>query len=174
MMSTSFSSAEHGSEASVLRNASGARVVKRARSGWRGTLLLALLATIVVLTLARLLIGSHNWGTLFWVTLGYLLYELLFNVYLALNSLWAVTVRNRRPAAGSAGLSTPPPVSVVIAACDEEKAILPTLDAVLRQEGVQIEVFVVSNGSTDETVRTVQEVFGLEGFQKNIWRGGKR
>jgi hypothetical protein len=65
------------------------------------------------------------------------------NVYLALNALWAATVRNETPAIGSAALSSP--VSVVIAACDVEKAILPTLDAVLHQEGLEVEVFVVGS-----------------------------
>jgi cellulose synthase/poly-beta-1,6-N-acetylglucosamine synthase-like glycosyltransferase len=92
------------------------------------------------------------------------------NVYLPLNALSAVTVRNERPAIGSAALSSSPPVSVVIAACNEEKAILPTLDAVLHQEGLEVEVFVVGSGSTDETVRTVREFLGVnaEGFQKSV------
>ena len=173
-----FSPLEPDSQESVSPNALVRRPVQRNRNGWKGPVLLFVLAVIVVLSLCRLLIGSHNWATVFWITLGYLLYELLLNLYLALNSFWAVMARNDRVTVTSP-LGTSPPVSVVIAACNEEKAILPTLDAVFQQEGVDVEVFVVSNGSIDETVRTVRERYGLgaEGFREGVWKGeidGKR
>jgi hypothetical protein len=77
------------------------------------SLALGLLATIVTLTLAGLLIGSHNWihcSGLRWATC---FMSCWLNISLALNPLSGVMVRNERPAIGSAALSSSPPVSVV-------------------------------------------------------------
>ena len=49
-----------------------------------------------------------------------------------------------------------PPVSVLIPARDEETNIASALDAVLRTEGIDIEVIVLDDGSTDRTAAIVE------------------
>jgi cellulose synthase/poly-beta-1,6-N-acetylglucosamine synthase-like glycosyltransferase/peptidoglycan/xylan/chitin deacetylase (PgdA/CDA1 family)/spore germination protein YaaH len=53
-----------------------------------------------------------------------------------------------------------PPVSVVIAAYDEEKVIAKTVDSVLANGYPDIEVVVIDDGSRDGTLRVLQEAFG--------------
>ena len=53
-----------------------------------------------------------------------------------------------------------PPVSVVIAAYDEEKVIRKTVESVLSNGYADIEVVVIDDGSRDGTLRILQEAFG--------------
>lgn len=52
-----------------------------------------------------------------------------------------------------------PPVSVVIAAYNEEKVITQTVDSILRSEYPQFEIVVVDDGSSDRTFQIVQEKY---------------
>ncbi len=53
-----------------------------------------------------------------------------------------------------------PPVSVVVAAYDEEKVIRKTVESVLANGYPNLEVIVVDDGSRDGTLRVLQEAFG--------------
>ena len=55
-----------------------------------------------------------------------------------------------------------PPVSVVIAAFDEEKVIVKTVESVLANGYPDLEVVVIDDGSKDGTLRILEEVFGAE------------
>ena len=66
-------------------------------------------------------------------------------------------IRAARPAARPASL---PAVSVLIAALDEADSIPLTLRSVLAQRGVELEVIVADDGSTDGTADVVTRAFG--------------
>ena len=55
-----------------------------------------------------------------------------------------------------------PPVSVVIAAYDEEKVIVKTVESVLANGYPDLEVVVIDDGSRDGTLRVLEEAFGGE------------
>jgi cellulose synthase/poly-beta-1,6-N-acetylglucosamine synthase-like glycosyltransferase len=63
-----------------------------------------------------------------------------------------------------------PPVSVIVPAYDEEKTIVGVVQALLQLEYPEYEVIVVSDGSTDGTLATLQEAFDLEAFPEAMWR----
>jgi cellulose synthase/poly-beta-1,6-N-acetylglucosamine synthase-like glycosyltransferase/peptidoglycan/xylan/chitin deacetylase (PgdA/CDA1 family)/spore germination protein YaaH len=53
-----------------------------------------------------------------------------------------------------------PPVSVIVAAYDEEKVIRKTIDSVLHNGYPEMEVVVVDDGSRDGTLRVLEEAYG--------------
>lgn len=57
------------------------------------------------------------------------------------------------------------PVSVVLAAYDEEQAIVPTVRSLLALDYPEFEVIVVNDGSTDETLETLRAAFDLTPFE---------
>ena len=57
------------------------------------------------------------------------------------------------------------PVSVIVAAYNEESAIVSTVDSLLSLEYPEFDVIVVNDGSTDETFGRLREVFALEPCQ---------
>ena len=52
-----------------------------------------------------------------------------------------------------------PPVSVIVAAYNEEKVITKTVDSILRSEYPELEVIVVDDGSSDHTFQIVQNTY---------------
>lgn len=64
--------------------------------------------------------------------------------------------RRRHKVADSAAL---PSVSIVVPAYNEEKLITRTINTLLSSEGVQFEIIVVDDGSTDKTAQVVLETF---------------
>jgi poly-beta-1,6-N-acetyl-D-glucosamine synthase len=57
------------------------------------------------------------------------------------------------------------PVSVVVAAYNEESAIVPTVRSLLALDYPEHQVIVVNDGSTDATLEAVRSAFGLEPFE---------
>lgn len=53
-----------------------------------------------------------------------------------------------------------PSVSVVIAAYNEERVICKTVDSILQSDYEDFEIIIVNDGSTDDTSKVIQEVFG--------------
>jgi cellulose synthase/poly-beta-1,6-N-acetylglucosamine synthase-like glycosyltransferase/peptidoglycan/xylan/chitin deacetylase (PgdA/CDA1 family)/spore germination protein YaaH len=55
-----------------------------------------------------------------------------------------------------------PPVSVIVAAYDEERVIVKTIDSVLNNGYPNLEVVVVDDGSRDGTLQVLEETFGAD------------
>ena len=103
------------------------------------------------------------------VCLGYLLLTNL--VYLALVLVATVESSVRRHETESQDYATLAssrftiPVSVIVAAYDEESAIVPTVRSLLELDYPEHEVVVVNDGSADATLERLQEAFHLELFE---------
>jgi peptidoglycan/xylan/chitin deacetylase (PgdA/CDA1 family) len=59
-----------------------------------------------------------------------------------------------------------PPVSVIIAAYNEEKVITKTVDSILRSKYPQLEVVIVEDGSSDHTFQVVQDAYAGDSHVK--------
>ncbi|MBV9658535.1 MAG: glycosyltransferase family 2 protein [Verrucomicrobia bacterium] len=104
-----------------------------------------------VVVFSALALWRSEPAPLFWVTFGYLFYELGINVLLVVAAGRGIAQMRRDAGAGTA-LATPklPALSVLIAAHNERLCILDTLGSVFAQGGVaSLEVIVASDGSTD-------------------------
>ena len=62
------------------------------------------------------------------------------------------------------------PVSVIVAAYNEETSIVATVESVLALEYPEFEVIVVDDGSTDGTLSRLQEAFALEPYESFVRR----
>jgi poly-beta-1,6-N-acetyl-D-glucosamine synthase len=103
------------------------------------------------------------------VCMGYLL--LLNVVYVVLAAISAVENSVRRHESGAedyevlASSRFTIPVSVVVAAYDEETAIVPAIQSLLALEYPEFEVIVVNDGSTDSTLALLRETYALEPYE---------
>lgn len=100
-----------------------------------------------------------------WVTLAYFLSVHGAYFVLDLIAFLAVgrSVHNRDTLVAyrrSYGLE--PPVTVLVPAYNEAAVIVPTVRALLQLDYPQFEVVVVNDGSSDDTMRVLDEAFGLE------------
>jgi cellulose synthase/poly-beta-1,6-N-acetylglucosamine synthase-like glycosyltransferase len=129
------------------------------------SLRLATAACAAVALLAASLYGLL-WGSrlgLLLVTVGYLGYEVLLTVALALAALLGVRAwkRTQDGAAHALASTDLPTVAVLIAAHNERLCILETLESLGTQSGVRFEVLVASDGSTDGMAGLLIERYGL-------------
>ncbi|HUP96883.1 MAG TPA: glycosyltransferase [Usitatibacter sp.] len=63
-----------------------------------------------------------------------------------------------------------PPVSLVVAAFDQEATIADTVRALLQLDYADFEIVVVNDGSNDATLAALEFAFDLEAFPKVYWR----
>ncbi|RUS47530.1 DUF2062 domain-containing protein [Cohnella sp. AR92] len=90
--------------------------------------------------------------------------------------LFWLSLRHKRDrSSGRVNADYAPPVSVVIAAYNEQKVICNTIESILLSDYPNYEVIVVDDGSTDETARAVLERFGERSDVRLITKpnGGK-
>jgi cellulose synthase/poly-beta-1,6-N-acetylglucosamine synthase-like glycosyltransferase len=103
------------------------------------------------------------------VCLGYLLLLNVLYVVLALVSAFELSVRRRESDAEDyltlASSRFTIPVSVIVAAYNEETAIVPAVESLLELDYPEYEVIIVNDGSTDATFERVSETFQLEPFE---------
>jgi cellulose synthase/poly-beta-1,6-N-acetylglucosamine synthase-like glycosyltransferase len=107
---------------------------------------------------------------LLWLQWGFLAYFICINVvYLGLNfiSMFAI-LRYVREHGASFRIKNfaeyQPPVSILVPAHNEERTIIATVRSLLRLGYPTFEVVVVNDGSTDRTLQTVVDEFGLVEF----------
>ncbi|HSL86524.1 MAG TPA: glycosyltransferase, partial [Bacteroidales bacterium] len=92
--------------------------------------------------------------------MGYVFLITTFLGALRLLSLIVLSKKqHRRVRRNDMDTSYKPPVSIVIAAFNEEKVIVSTVMSVLESSYKDLEVIVVNDGSTDDTSRVVEDVF---------------
>ena len=103
------------------------------------------------------------------ICLGYLLLTKLTYIVLALVGGLENGVRRQESVTQDFGTLASSrftiPVSVILAAYNEEKAIVPTIDSLLALDYPEHEVIVVNDGSTDETVERLRGVYGLVPYE---------
>lgn len=108
-------------------------------------------------------------GVVVLICLGYLL--LTTAVYVALVVVGTIESAVRRHESGSEDYATLAasrftiPVSVIVAAYNEEPVIASTVESLLGFEYPEHEVVVVNDGSTDGTLERLREAFELEPYQ---------
>lgn len=107
---------------------------------------------------------------LLWLQWGFLIYFICINVvYLGLNFISMFSIlRYVREHGASFRIKNfadyQPPVSILVPAYNEERTIIATVRSLLRLGYPNFEVVVVNDGSTDNTLQTVVDEFGLVEF----------
>jgi poly-beta-1,6-N-acetyl-D-glucosamine synthase len=108
------------------------------------------------------------------VCLGYLLLTNLAYVALVLVAAVENNVRRHETTTEDYGVLAASrftiPVSVIVAAYDEETAIVSTVESLLDLDYPEFEVVVVNDGSRDQTLERLRERFGLEPYEAFVRR----
>jgi biofilm PGA synthesis N-glycosyltransferase PgaC len=108
------------------------------------------------------------------VCLGYLLLTNLAYVALVVVAAVENNVRRHETTTEDYGVLAASrftiPVSVIVAAYDEETAIVSTVESLLDLDYPEFEVVVVNDGSRDETVERLRERFALEPYEAFVRR----
>lgn len=108
-------------------------------------------------------------GVIVLVCLGYLLLTNLTYVVLVAVAAMENGVRRRETASQDydvlAASRFTIPVSVIVAAYDEETAIVSTVESLLALDYPEFEVIVVNDGSNDETMERLRDAFELEPYE---------
>ena len=122
--------------------------------------IVGLLGALVVYSAAAL--WRRDPAALFWTTAGYFSYELGINVLLVVAAWYGLRGRRWLVAAPSIEEEqSRPRLSVLIAAHNERSCLFDTLASVFAQEGVDLQVVVASDGSTDGMNETLITRYGL-------------
>ncbi len=101
-----------------------------------------------IIVASALVLWRHDPATLFWITCGYLAYEVGISVLLVVAA--ACGIRRMPAPPVQVASATLPSLSILIAAHNERSCIFDTLRSVFAQTGVEsLEVIVASDGSFD-------------------------
>jgi cellulose synthase/poly-beta-1,6-N-acetylglucosamine synthase-like glycosyltransferase len=126
----------------------------------RFAIAVAVASAVFIGSLYGLLFGSP--AALLSVSVGYLGYEVLLALGLALAAMGGIKSWRQEQARGRrASAEQLPSVAVLIAAHNERLCILETLESLRTQGGVEFEVVVASDGSTDGMNALLIEHYGL-------------
>ena len=104
-------------------------------------------------------------AALYWTTLGYFSYELGLNVLLV-TAAWFGLDAQRKVRTEAAEVH--PALSVMIAAHNERGCIFDTLASVLSQTGVDLQVIVASDGSTDGMNKALISPFSSDRRRRTV------
>ena len=109
-------------------------------------------------------------AALFWTTAAYFSYELGINILLVVAAWFGLRARRNK------GLEQPAPsgkraLSVLIAAHNERSCLFETLTSVFGQEGIELQVIVASDGSTDGMNEALIERYGMRNEGEGRWMG---
>lgn len=137
-------------------------------SATRFFVIVGLLGALVVYSAAAL--WRRDPAPLFWTTAGYFSYELGINVLLVTAAGFGLRARRRAlPRPASAGRLR---LAVLIAAHNERGCIFDTLASVFAQEGVDLQILVASDGSTDGMNEALVARYGLRASGGAAWGSG--
>ena len=120
--------------------------------------IVGLLGALVVYSAAAL--WRRDPAALFWTTAGYFSYELGINVLLVVAAWFGLKARRDKPPEPVPG-GERSALSVLIAAHNERSCVFDTLESVFAQAGVDLQVIVASDGSTDGMNEWLIERYGL-------------
>ncbi len=137
------------------------------RSATRFFVIIGALGAFLVFSLAAL--WRRDPAALFWTTVGYFSYELGLNVLLVVAAWFGLRARRQRVGGVVAEGVERPALSVLIAAHNERACIFDTLDSVFGQEGVDLQVIVASDGSTDGMNEALAARYGLAEKTEGKW-----
>lgn len=106
---------------------------------------------VLVFGFLGLLLGPFLLPPTAWlpVTMAYWIYELLVTLLVLVSTFYALRKEKSRRMVSSSDTGALPPASILIAAHNEATCILKTLESIALLEGVECEVIVASDGSTD-------------------------
>lgn len=114
--------------------------------------------------------GALEWFT--WFLFGYVIVQSSFQMAVSI-ATYAILRRDmllRRVMPEAFLLSgLEPPISIVVAAFNEEQTIITSVRALLQLRYAVYEIIVVNDGSTDATLQSLAEAFDLEPFPR-AWR----
>ncbi len=140
------------------------------RSALRFFVIVGALGALVVFSAAAL--WRRDPAALFWTTAGYFCYELGVNVLLVVAAWFGLRARRRKSQEAVEAVERPA-LSVLIAAHNESSCIFDTLESVFAQEGIELQVIIASDGSTDGMNEQLAARYGLQADGGGTrWQGG--
>ena len=137
------------------------------RSATRFFVIVGMLGALVIFSAVA--VWRHDPAPLFWTTAGYFSYELGLNVLLVAAAFLGLRARRRTKAVDRTVEAGRAALSVLIAAHNERGCIFDTLESVFAQEGVDLQVIVASDGSTDGMNEALAARYGLKKTPGKEW-----
>lgn len=155
MSNTSTTSAPHGA---VILPSRRAHFVAAIQLAWPLAAWFTLFAVLLELAMRHVRL-QHAVDSSLHIALLFVAWDLSTNAFVSMLSL-----RGARRARTLNAPSSVLPVSVLVAAWNEESSVVQTVRSVLAQTGVALEVLVGDDGSTDRTRARLIEAFALQKF----------